>query len=420
MPICLKKDKNIEERELELDDSLTGFKHHVFVIVGARLVQVYTRRDTGLIMAALASSEGKGTTGAVDPSWPAFYGDLHRKYIRELGKKTESYEYQVTEHLRLSGVYWGFTAMALLKAETEMEPESVVEWVLQGYRTVVIAGSSQPGTKVMGGGWGGNIGHDVHLLYTTSAVQILAICNALDRLSKEQVTAIVHLISSLQQEDGSFAGDKWLEIDTRFSYCALLTLSILPDIELNDVIDLPAANAFVASCKNFDGGYGCVPGAESHAGQIFCCVAALSIGGALDSIDRDQLGWWLCERQCDSGGLNGRPEKQADVCYSWWVLSAMAILGRLDWIDKEALIGFILRCQNEEDGGIADRPGDEADIFHTFFGFCGLSFLGFFERSGLDHMAVDPTFAMPVDTVERLKLKCQSYFTARTIKSEDA
>lgn len=41
------------------------------------------------------------------------------------------------------------------------------------------------------------------------------------------------------------------------------------------------------------------------------------------------LGWWLCERQCDSGGLNGRPEKQADVCYSWWILSALKILGKV-------------------------------------------------------------------------------------------
>ena len=56
-----------------------------------------------------------------------------------------------------------------------------------------------------------------------------------------------------------------------------------------------------------------LPGAESHAGQIFCCVATLSICNALDELDANRLGWWLAERQCDSGGLNGRPEKQADV-----------------------------------------------------------------------------------------------------------
>jgi geranylgeranyl transferase type-2 subunit beta len=82
-------------------------------------------------------------------------------------------------------------------------------------------------------------------------------------------------------------------------------------------------------CKNFDGGFGAVPGAESHAAQVFCCIAALSLAGALHVVDQDLLGWWLSERQCDSGGLNGRPEKQADVCYSWWILSCMSILGRV-------------------------------------------------------------------------------------------
>ena len=85
----------------------------------------------------------------------------------------------------------------------------------------------------------------------------------------------------------------------------------------------------MCSCQNFDGGFGAVPGAESHAGQIFCCVGALSIAHALDKVDEDLLGWWLSERQCDSGGLNGRPEKQADVCYSWWILSSLCILGRV-------------------------------------------------------------------------------------------
>jgi prenyltransferase beta subunit len=69
-----------------------------------------------------------------------------------------------------------------------------------------------------------------------------------------------------------------LEIDTRFSYCAMLSLSILNRL---DAVNVSQSNAFVHSCQNFDGGYGCVPGAESHAGQIFCCVGALSVSGVV-------------------------------------------------------------------------------------------------------------------------------------------
>jgi hypothetical protein len=90
-------------------------------------------------------------------------------------------------------------------------------------------------------------------------------------------------------------------------------------------------------------------------GQVFCCTASLAICGALDSVDGDKLGWWLAERQVACGGLNGRPEKLPDVCYSWWVLSSLAILRRLHWIDTEALSAWILQCQDEEKGGIADR-----------------------------------------------------------------
>ena len=94
---------------------------------------------------------------------------------------------------------------------------------------------------------------------------------------------------------------------------------------------------FILKCVNFDGGFGVIPGAESHAGQsmlsfspsffflsfliplpsllvAFCCVGALAIAGKLDKIDLDLLGWWLCERQLPNGGLNGRPQKLPDVC----------------------------------------------------------------------------------------------------------
>ena len=199
-------------------------------------------------------------------------------------------------------------------------------------------------------------------------------------------------------------------MDTRFSYCALSGLAILGRLE-DGLVDVDAACAFVALCRNFDGGYGAVPGAESHAGQIFCCVGALCVCGRLESLQRDVLAWWLAERQCDSGGLNGRPEKQADVCYSWWILSSLRMLGCDHWIDRDALAKFILQCQDADDGGIADRPGNVADVFHTFFGIGGLSLLEWFEPNAPadqqrpTRVEIDPVFALPSDVVQRLNLK---------------
>lgn len=77
--------------------------------------------------------------------------------------------------------------------------------------------------------------------------------------------------------------------------------------------------------------------------RLFC-------GFRLDIVDRNTLAWWLAERQLPSGGLNGRPEKLPDVCYSWWVLSSMTILGKLHWIDAGKLKNFIYACQDIETG----------------------------------------------------------------------
>lgn len=35
-----------------------------------------------------------------------------------------------------------------------------------------------------------------------------------------------------------------------------------------DAINVDKAVEFVLSCMNFDGGFGCRPGSESHAGQV--------------------------------------------------------------------------------------------------------------------------------------------------------
>ena len=116
-------------------------------------------------------------------------------------------------------------------------------------------------------------------------------------------------------------------------------------MHLLHLVDVPKAVIYIQSCANFDGGYGMTPGAESHAGQIYTCVGALAIARRLDLVDRDRLGGWLSERQLPNGGLNGRPEKLEDVCYSWWVMSSLAMIDRLHWIDGKKLTSFILKCQ---------------------------------------------------------------------------
>lgn len=305
--------------------------------------------------------------------------EKHVDYIAAYGSKKDDYEYTLSEYLRMSGIYWGLTVMDLMSQLQRMNRDEIIDFIKASQHEC--------------GGVSASVGHDPHLLYTLSAVQILTLYDSVKAIDVDKV---VEYVRGLQQEDGSFAGDKWGEIDTRFSFCAVATLALLGRL---DAVDVDKAVQFVLSCMNFDGGFGCRPGSESHAGQIYCCTGFLSITGQLQQVNADLLGWWLCERQLPSGGLNGRPEKLPDVCYSWWVLAALKIIGRIHWIDKAKLRTFILACQDEETGGFADRPGDMVDPFHTLFGVAGLSLLGDEQIK-----AVNPVFCMPEEVLQRIGL----------------
>jgi geranylgeranyl transferase type-2 subunit beta len=81
----------------------------------------------------------------------------------------------------------------------------------------------------------------------------------------------------------------------------------------------------------------------------------------------------------------------------------------VSWISKEKLVYFILQCQEADEGGIADRPGNMADIFHTFFGISGLSLLGYFTGDKpFPNVPINPTYALPEYVVSKYNLFYQT------------
>ena len=133
--------------------------------------------------------------------------------------------------------------------------------------------------SLLAGAFGAHPDHDAHLLPTCSAIQILTIHDAMDRVDVDRVTKCeymrVHFITSslrrpdivilsLQQPSGVFAGDKYGEIDTRFTCCATIALSLLGRLH---ELDVEKTVDYIRRCKNFDGGFGAIIGAESHAAQ---------------------------------------------------------------------------------------------------------------------------------------------------------
>jgi geranylgeranyl transferase type-2 subunit beta len=81
-------------------------------------------------------------------------------------------EYWLTEHLRLNGVYWGLTALHLLGHPEALPREETINFVLS--------------CQNEDGGFGAAPGHDSHMLYTVSAVQILVTVDAINELDRRK------------------------------------------------------------------------------------------------------------------------------------------------------------------------------------------------------------------------------------------
>lgn len=74
----------------------------------------------------------------------------------------------MTEHLRLNGVYWGLTALHLLDRPNALPREQTLKFVFE--------------CQNADGAFGAAPGHDSHMLYTLSALQILATIDGLSEL----------------------------------------------------------------------------------------------------------------------------------------------------------------------------------------------------------------------------------------------
>ena len=70
----------------------------------------------------------------------------------------------------MNGLYWGLTASSLLGQPEAIPRQGVIEFVLSCLHD--------------NGGFGAAPGHDAHMLYTTSAVQILTTLDALNELDR--------------------------------------------------------------------------------------------------------------------------------------------------------------------------------------------------------------------------------------------
>ncbi|ELA47563.1 hypothetical protein VCUG_00886 [Vavraia culicis subsp. floridensis] len=295
------------------------------------------------------------------------------------------YQYHSCSYLHLSMHYWVTTVFNVLDFADKQIASDTINFLRQ--------------CKNDDGGYGSAKGYPSTVFNTMLACQVATM---LDQDFYDERT-IDYVLSCCR--NGIFYAEKctdgFIEEDNRFVCAALISLTLLDVCRRKNIgvfnkcsglvtkydmsedffkllerkgFEKDKTILYLLKCYNMDGGFGCIPGAESHCGQIYACLVSLKLLNALHRVDKVQITFFLINRQEASGGLNGRPYKKEDVCYSFWTLCSLDILNGTKYIDCDKLREYIHNCWSD-DGGYADRPGNVSDCFHTMYALLGLRIL---------------------------------------------
>ncbi|PQE03438.1 hypothetical protein CJF30_00005427 [Rutstroemia sp. NJR-2017a BBW] len=199
--------------------------------------------------------------------------------------------------------------------------------------------------------------------------------------------------------------------------------------------------------KTYDGGISESSEHEAHAGYAYCAIASLSLldrlpkptsGTETSESERTSAGLtnlpetlrWLVlrqsaytdgdgeeedEEQQDSEqsapdhffvldadptfvGFNGRCNKRADTCYTFWVGASLNMLGHSDLINKDGARRFLLEKTQHMIGGFGKTPGDPPDIYHSYL---GLAILAALKEPGLKEL--DSALCISVEAKKNLE-----------------
>lgn len=107
-----------------------------------------------------------------------FARELHLGFLKSLDARIGRLDYWQAEYLRMSGLYWALAALFLLEPGLQAQSEAFERASPLSREEILnfVAKCQRPN-----GGFGGNIGgHDAHLTFTLSAIQIIIMLDALD------------------------------------------------------------------------------------------------------------------------------------------------------------------------------------------------------------------------------------------------
>lgn len=319
--------------------------------------------------------------------------------------------YTETETNRITLGFFCLAALELMgELETALSEQDRLDWIEWIYAQQVLPTTEQPdlnqarcgfrGSSFSGIPFDPNATHTEHIPYDSAHIAntYTALINLLllgDDLSRVNRNAIVESIRHLQQKDGSIIpAEGSLEKDARFLFCACAVSYMLNDWS---GLDLDLSLQYAKQLQTYEGTFGQAPGNEAHGGSTFCGVGALTLMGKQEEglLRKEKMIRWCLNQQ--TTGFAGRPNKDADTCYCFWIGAALEMLGALDMMNHANCREFLLSCQTKI-GGFAKAPGNLPDVMHSYMGVAALSLM---KEPGLGTIVA--SINAPLTAMERLR-----------------
>ncbi|KAK9894444.1 terpenoid cyclases/Protein prenyltransferase [Cystobasidium minutum MCA 4210] len=318
--------------------------------------------------------------------------------------------YEGEDCSRMSLAFFVLSALDLLNATDKISPKDRQAWIDWIYEQQSSRGgfAGGPTTRLPS-----RENYDTpHLAMTYTALCNLAILG--DDFSRLDKQNLQHFVQSCQTEDGAFSPyPSSPERDVRFVYCAF---AIRHFLGVKTLFRVNSAVRYILSCRSHDGAFGQNPGLEGQGGTTYCAIASLHMANSLQLLQAPETCVrWLSQRLVPldtsdasdpedlpseqrlallklengrSGGFQGRPEKDADVCYSFWVGAALQLLDEhmqkaqvslnpstqkdRTLLSRERFRYFLLAAQSTR-GGISKYFEEPPDVYHTYLGLAGLA-----------------------------------------------
>lgn len=234
------------------------------------------------------------------------------------------------------------------------------------------------------GGFGGGPSQLPHLAPTYAATAALLIAGSEDAYRAVDRKKTYEFLMRMKSAEGGFKMHDQGETDMRGAYCAIAVASML-HIVTDELIE--GVPEYIRRCQTWEGGIAGEEGLEAHGGYSYCGLATLCIIGKASALDlRAFLRWSVARQMAIEGGFQGRTNKLVDSCYSFWMGAIFPLLHEAFrqsgdgsaclpadhcWFTPQPLQTYVFLACQTDNGGLRDKPGKNADFYHTCYSLSG-------------------------------------------------